>query len=1176
MVLFAACFAAGAARPSFADPVRADVSLTDAKGYARLLLQFSEEMPTEVVTAGSILVVKFARPVDLSVDQLSDAAPAYLGTARRDPDGTAIRIALAQQVRVNVMTAGEKVFVDLLPASWNALPPPLPAEVVRELSERAMAAERALRLQKQAEDIKKKPPVRVRASVQPTFVRLVFELPDGVGVSSSFNNDKYAMSFSQGLTFDLADAKVVNPASIKSITQKVDGDSSAVEIALIGGADVRSFRDEKNYIVDIAIDDSQNPPLKPVAAAPSSQPAARDEPLPAKAEAAPEKSAPLKSAENVKSPANPEQALPMSAPRPAAAEPAAPAIKPVMAANEVRAEPAKPAEPRLAPLPNPVPLIAPAPSLSRNPVDSVMAVRSTDDFRITFPFNASVTSALFRRSDTIWLVVANTAPLDLSAIVREGGSIVAEATSLPMQGGQAIRLKLARPQIASLGGDDRALTVTLADKAVSPQPLTALRNIAEPGRANVSITLVKPGPMLRFADPDAGDTLAVVTAPLPARGFIRRQNFVEFTLLESEHGVVIQPNSDDVTADIAPDKIVLTRPGGLTLSASNASAEKSATSSGPVFDVNEWRENQKAPFFERQNEIIKNASIPGSDDGLQAHLAGARFYLARGFYPEAKGLLDLMLVKPRTEDAAAPLYILHSVASALAGRPELALKDLDNPLVAGSADSQIWKSFALARLGKWAEAREKFKNVEYAMISLPVDLQRLLLIEAMRAALEVRDYSGATARSNDLQTIGIPPKHQPMLALLRGRLAEALGHEQEALANYHEAAGSSDRPIAAQARLAEVTLRQKRGEANDDQTLTDLETLSMTWRGDATEAKNLQMLVHLYGSTNRYSEAFAAAFNIARIQPDSETARAAMEESSALFAQIYLTPKGDDLPPVEALAMFYEYRALTPIGRRGDEMIRRLADRLVAVDLLDQAGELLQYQIDHRLDGAARAQVASRLAMVYLMGRKPERAIAALRATRIADLAGELRQQRLLLEGRAQCDIGRPDLALDIIANLNGREAVRLRSDIYWAARRWRESAEQIEMLYGERWRDFQPLTDIEKADIIRAAIGYALAGDTVGIARFKEKYGPKMDSDGDRSAFAIASKPADGNSADFARIAKMAASIDTLDGFLREMKARYPDAVSSAKLPPEIRPDTSTTGSLPEIVGVRQVVPAR
>ena len=198
-------------------------------------------------------------------------------------------------------------------------------------------------------------------------------------------------------------------------------------------------------------------------------------------------------------------------------------------------------------------------------------------------------------------------------------------------------------------------------------------------------------------------------------------------------------------------------------------------------------------------------------------------------------------------------------------------------------------------------------------------------------------------------------------------------------------------------------------------------------------------------------------------------------------------------------AMFYEYRELTPIGRRGDEMIRRLADRLVAVDLLDQAAELLQYQVDKRLEGAARAQVAARLAMVYLTNRKPDRAIAALRTTRIADLSGELRQQRLLLEARAQSDVGRHDLALDIISNITGREAIRLRSDIYWASRQWREASEQIELYYADRWRDFKPLNAVEKGDVIRAVVGYALAEDAIGLARFREKYAPLMSGDADR-----------------------------------------------------------------------------
>ena len=142
--------------------------------------------------------------------------------------------------------------------------------------------------------------------------------------------------------------------------------------------------------------------------------------------------------------------------------------------------------------------------------------------------------------------------------------------------------------------------------------------------------------------------------------------------------------------------------------------------------------------------------------------------------------------------------------------------------------------------------------------------------------------------------------------------------------------------------------------------------MSITWRGDALEVHTLEMMAKIYAETGRFSESFGAVRVANLLAPNLEVARQGQDAASALFAQLFLGPKGDDLPPIDALGMFYEYRDLTPIGRRGDEMIRRLADRLVAVDLLDQAAELLQYQVDKRLEGAARAQVAARLAMVYL------------------------------------------------------------------------------------------------------------------------------------------------------------------------------------------------------------------
>src|SRR6202163_4280521 len=465
----------------------------------------------------------------------------------------------------------------------------------------------------------------------------------------------------------------------------------------------------------------------------------------------------------------------------------------------------------------------------------------------------------------------------------------------------------------------------------------------------------------------------------------------------------------------------------------------------------------------------------------------------------------------------------------------------------------------------------------------------------MRASLEVKDFSGAAKRGSDLEVVGVPPELTPAKSVLRGRPAEPLADQKDAQNQYRIAMESTDRAAAAEATLLDIMLRQKRDEVSQADVLRELETLAVTWRGGDIEVKALQMIAQIYTDTGHYADSLAAAKTATRLQPNSEPSRQAQDAAADLFAQLYLSPKGDDLPPVEALGMFYEFRELTPIGRRGDEMIRRLpdplvagglpqhhsghipysndrrlADRLVAVDLLDQASELLQYQIDRRLEGAARAQVAARLAMVYLMNRKPDRAIGALRTTRIADLSGELRQQRLLLEARAQSDIGRHDLALDIITNISGREAIRLRSDIYWAARRWREASEQIELYYADRWRDFKPLNSSEKSDVIRAVVGYALAEDAIGLARFREKYAPLMSGDADRAAFETASAPVSASSAEFALIARMAASVDTLDGFLREMKTRFPDATARAPLSPDtVKADPVHTGTLPRIIGL-------
>ena len=1213
-----------------ADPVKAEATFSSGGGFARLVIKFDEDVTSEVVTAGSILVIRFERPVDVSVDGLAEAVPGYVGAARRDPDGSAIRLSLARKATINTMTAGERLFVDFLPDSWSGPPPSLPNEVVKELAERARLAERELRQQRALAEAKKRAPVRVRALVQPTFVRFVFEMPDGVGVSSVLNEQKLKLLFSKALTFDLADAKLSAPPNVASISQKIDGETAQVELAMVGDVDVHSFREDKNYVIDVAFqqpdkvlapqasDAARATPMRaaekapavpvPAAAMPAAAPAAEkpaaekpamaenpiaapDQPMapvaeqPAMAEKPAAAVVPIVSAPQPQQPP-PQQKSEAIAP-PLAAEPVAEGAPKMAAAPQAATPPAAPVETQAKPAEAPPKKIQAAP-VAASPTSAkqdagatdVVVIRDSEGLHMTFSMPEGTPAALFRRADTLWLMLDSKKPINLEPIRGQGGAAVADVSIVPQDKGQVVRFRLNRPQLPSISGEDLATgtswTVTFADTVHTPsQALSAIRNIADPALANVTVPMTKAGSLHRFSDPDVGDTLYVVTARPPSRGFIKRQDFVELSLLESIHGVAIRPNSDDVTVDVGPDKVVLGKPGGLTLSPADNGAERAPTAVRPIFDLGEWRRNKEGDFNARLDALVEaagTAMTAGPEQRMLAQVDLARFYMARGMYPEAVGVLNLALAdsKAGSEDPAA--LIVHSLASILMGRTERGLKDLASPVIGSNYDSQLWKALASARQGKWADAREKFKSTEFAIRSLPIDLQRIVLADAMRASVEVKDYPGAAQRSSELDVIGLLPEQAAQVAVLRGRLAEGLGHDRDALDQYNRAIASTDRQAETEARLLEVALKQRRNEITQEDALKEFETLSITWRGDALEVQALEMMAKIYAESGRFSESFAAIRTANLLAPNLEVARAGQDAASALFSALFLGPKGDDLPPIDALGMFYEYRDLTPIGRRGDEMIRRLADRLVAVDLLDQAAELLQYQVDKRLEGAARAQVAARLAMVYLTNHKPERAIDALRSTRIADLSGELRQQRLLLEARAQSDVGRHDLALDIISNIPGREAIRLRSDIYWASRQWRQSAEQIELYYADRWRDFKPLSAAEKSDIIRAVVGYALAEDVIGMSRFREKYLPLMSAPADRAAFEVASKPVGSSGADFAQIAKMAASVDTLEGFLRDMKARYPDATARANLQPGMaKADPAPTGALPVIVGTKQ-----
>jgi len=91
------------------DPIKGEVKAVADGGYLRLTFQFDEAVEATTRISGAIVVISFDKPVALAVERLNVNAPDFISAARRDPDGSAIRIALTRKVKLNKISAAEKL-----------------------------------------------------------------------------------------------------------------------------------------------------------------------------------------------------------------------------------------------------------------------------------------------------------------------------------------------------------------------------------------------------------------------------------------------------------------------------------------------------------------------------------------------------------------------------------------------------------------------------------------------------------------------------------------------------------------------------------------------------------------------------------------------------------------------------------------------------------------------------------------------------------------------------------------------------------------------------------------------------------------------------------------------------------------------------------------------------------
>jgi tetratricopeptide (TPR) repeat protein len=779
-----------------------------------------------------------------------------------------------------------------------------------------------------------------------------------------------------------------------------------------------------------------------------------------------------------------------------------------------------------------------------------VAMRATPGQTVLqFPWKAPLGAAVFRRGGAVWVVFDAAARLDLGAAPRGSGQITAIQ---PLQRADVTALRIVAPPgvrvAASAAG--ALWSVTFSDTDLPYGDLVKITPDGAAIRAALSATMAGATKVIWIDDPVVGDKIAAVTALAPSKGLPSRREFVDLALLPSAQGLAVEPIADDIAVATDGDVVTIGRPKGLLLSANAPPAPASevlglpqaATRPGLV-DFAGWSKTGSGGFMARYGALQSAAAAEvnaGKDAGVAARMGLARFLVGSELSFEAIGVLNLLAKSQPTLLNDAEFRGLRGAAKAMAGRYKEAQTDLSAPQVADDAASALWRGYAAARLGQYSEARQQFAAGMPALFQFaPVWRARFAAADA-QAALSLGQNPIAEAQVDNALRDLDDPVEQLRVRLVQAQLIEAEGDKDRALRLYEAIATVNLDWLSTPARLHATELRLAEGLITPTQAAAIYDGLRYRWRGDATELETIRALGQIYLSQGRYREALEALRSAGQRLPDLPQAVQIQTDLSGAFRALFLDGQADGLQPIQALALFYDFKELTPIGADGDLIVRKLARRLVDVDLLSQAADLLKYQAENRLDGVPRAEVATDLAVIDVMNRQPEAALDALNTSRSTLLPTALSGQRRLVEARAWLGLGQYDHAVEILQSDKSGDAEAIRAEISWKKHDWAAASGAFEHMLGERWKTAGPLTPDDEARLMRAAIAMSLNGDEQGLARLRDHYQGFVAQARSPEALRVALSGMDGQAITSSDFAKTVAENDTFASWVQQMKDRF------------------------------------
>jgi hypothetical protein len=583
----------------------------------------------------------------------------------------------------------------------------------------------------------------------------------------------------------------------------------------------------------------------------------------------------------------------------------------------------------------------------------------------------------------------------------------------------------------------------------------------------------QPGRTLRVSDPETGGLLLVGTLPATAQAVREARSFVEFDLLPTEAGVVLQPRSDQVELRAAGDGFAVTIPGATVTLAPEAARMSLAQPGLPR--ILELRDMPPALLAARRSQLIADAGSAGIGTRGPIRMELAETLLSLGLGAEAHSIVQLAIGDdPRLVGRPRTLMLL-AAAATLAGRDAEALELLSDHRLPAEGEPALWRALA----GAVPEAAlPALADAAPIALAYPAPLRARVVPSLAASLAEAGSPAAAALLDADAETAALP-----LGRYARARLLERAGDAGAALAGYTALAAGRDMDARARALGRLVELRLATGALSPPDAAMAMEAAIPAWRGDGRELDRRLRAAALHLRAAQPARALALLRETATLFPDSAGLTDAVAEAALATATDPATP------PIEAARLLAQRDPRQPAGASLDAAVDRIAERLLALELPEEAAEVLRRAL---VGSPAPAQLSLRLGEALLAAGDAAGALEQLRGAAATLPAGPAATRRAMAEAAAHRKLGNVAAAMAALRPV-GRSGAAALAELHAAEQDWPAAAAALRQHLGALPPAPAPLDSDTRQSLLRLGAFLALAGDEPALAALREAVGTRM-----------------------------------------------------------------------------------